>query len=53
MRLDRGNFRFLEFIQRKGKETGERRGERNYKDIREIYGREEKRGQRRMEAWST
>lgn len=29
------------------------RGERNYKDIREIYGRKEERGQRRMEAWST
>lgn len=28
MRLDRGNFRFLEFIQRKGKETGEREREK-------------------------
>lgn len=31
----------------------EKERERNYKDIREIYRREEERGQRRMEAWST
>lgn len=31
MRLDRGNFRFLEFIQRKGKETEERERERREK----------------------
>lgn len=37
----------------KRKRNWRERGERNYKDIREIYGREEERGQRRMEAWST